>query len=157
MYIPRHERRTGWIIRSASILFAAWTTHFGWEMGQADFYSSMQNLPVWRATAWCARAALSDVFISAIAYGAAAAVHSDIKWCQSLRISSFAIYIAVGLVITIAIERWAVESARWSYDATMPTVAGIGLSPLLQWIVVPVFLLVVARSATRRSKNEPVS
>src|SRR6266581_791485 len=43
------------------------------------------------------------------------------------------------LVITaIGFEVFALSTARWSYGATMPTLFGIGVLPLLQWLLLPI-------------------
>jgi hypothetical protein len=49
-------------------------------------------------------------------------------------------FVAVGLLITIVMERLATGLfARWAYADAMPVVPllEVGLSPLLQWIVLP--------------------
>jgi len=55
----------------------------------------------------------------------------------------------VGLSVTIIIERWAISIGRWQYREAMPTIAGIGLSPLLQWIIIPAAIVFVVRRVTR--------
>jgi hypothetical protein len=35
------------------------------------------------------------------------------------------------------------RAGNWAYVAAMPTIVGIGLSPLLQWIVVPGAMLLL--------------
>ena len=61
----------------------------------------------------------------------------------------------IGVAYTIFSE-WLnnVIRASWSYSPLMPVVPFIntGLSPLLQWIVIPVFALITARRAGRRSE-----
>ena len=54
-----------------------------------------------------------------------------------------ATWIAVGVIATIAFERWALARGRWAYGPEMPVVFGIGLLPLLQWLIVPALTLVV--------------
>ncbi len=56
------------------------------------------------------------------------------------------VMIAAGLAFTIFSEWYNVYRAgAWSYAASMPLVAGIGLAPLMQWIVVPVLMIIVIR------------
>lgn len=123
----------------------AFALHFVWEMAHAKWYATMNALPFWTATAWCARAALIDVAISAGAYTAAALIARSSRWLNELRALPVAIYFAIGLGITIAIERWAIAVGRWRYEASMPTFGGVGVSPLLQWIVVPLLIAAAAR------------
>jgi Na+/H+-dicarboxylate symporter len=59
------------------------------------------------------------------------------------------LFMAVGIALTVGFEYYYTEiSLRWTYSELMPRVPplGTGLSPLIQWIVIP--LLVV--SLTRR-------
>ena len=135
--------------RLIAILLSAYAMHFGWEMAHAWLFAPMDRLPFWQATAWCARAAAWDVAISVAAYLAAALAVRNALWIHHSARWPYAIYFAIGLGITIAIERWASAEGRWQYREAMPTIAGIGLTPLLQWIVIPAVLLFVIRRVTR--------
>ena len=134
-------------MRVAAVVLATWVLHFTWEMLQARFFASMWNLPVQEATLWCAGAAGWDVIIQAVAYSAAAITIGHRSW--ALRRSGFVgplvVYLATGLTITVVIERWAVRTGHWRYAPSMPLVAGIGLTPLLQWTIIPLVVLVVTR------------
>lgn len=135
--------------RVLAVVLSAYALHFAWEMGHASLFAPMDRLPFWQATAWCARAAGWDVVISAAAYFAAALAARRLAWVRLDAGWPCAIYFAVGLAVTIAMERWAISVGRWQYREAMPTAAGIGLSPLLQWIVVPALILMVTRRASR--------
>jgi len=138
--------------RVSAIALAAYALHFAWEMGQASLFTPMDRLPFWQATGWCARAAGWDVVIGAAAYLAATVAARRFLWIRQRARLPFAIYFAVGLGITIVIERWAVSVGRWQYHEAMPTIAGIGLSPLLQWIVVPAAIIALARWLMRPAR-----
>jgi hypothetical protein len=51
-----------------------------------------------------------------------------------------------------AIERAAQSTGLWSYAETMPTVAGVGVAPALQWVVIPMLMLWLARAAAPAEK-----
>lgn len=139
--------------RVIAILLFAYALHFAWEMAHASLFAPMDRLPFLQATAWCAQAAAWDVVISVAAYAAAALAARRVLWIHHPTRWPYAIYFAVGLAITIAIERWAIAADRWQYREAMPTIAGIGLTPLLQWIVIPAVLLVVIRRVTRTAPD----
>ena len=140
--------------RLFAIALAAYALHFAWEMGHASLFTPMDRLPFRTATAWCARAAGWDVVIGAGAYLAAALTARRLLWIRERERAwlPVAIYFVVGLAVTIAIERWAISVGRWQYREAMPTIAGIGLSPLLQWIVVPAAIIAVVRWLTRPAR-----
>ncbi len=135
--------------------FARWLTfaltvaalHFVWEMGQGRWFASMAPLSFWRATFLCARATAGDVVITAAAFAIAAAASRSFHWPTERRRSSlpFAIFIASGLAVTVAYEIHALAVGQWSYAETMPVIAGVGVLPILQWLVIPIAELAVFR------------
>lgn len=139
--------------RLFAVLLAAYALHFAWEMGQSTLFIPMYRLQVRTATAWCARAAGWDVVIGIAAYLAAALAARRLLWIRERKWLPVAVYFAVGLGVTIAIERWAISVGRWQYREAMPTIAGIGLTPLLQWIVVPAAIIAVVRWLMRTARS----
>ena len=137
------------MIRALAVILSAYALHFAWEMAHGSLFAPMDGMPFWQATAWCARAAGWDVAISAAAYVAATLAARRVHWIQQRTWWPYAIYFAVGLAVTIAMERWAISAGRWQYREAMPTIAGIGFTPLLQWILIPAVILLIARSAMR--------
>jgi len=137
--------------RATAVALITWVLHFIWEMAQARFFASMWNLPVVQATRWCAGAAGWDVVIQILAYSVAALGIGDRSWALRRALSPVpvGIYLATGLTITVLIERWAILTGHWAYAPSMPLVAGIGLTPLLQWVIVPVLVLVAIRWVMR--------
>lgn len=126
--------------------------HYGWEMGQARFFTNFR----WKSTvehAWpCFKASLGDLGIAAASYALAALVFRRFAWpIRQDWLWPTTLWVASGLVITIVIERGALSIGRWSYAPAMPTIGGIGLAPLLQWLVVPVVTLALVRSLVRHS------
>ncbi len=113
--------------------------NFAWEMSQAPWFASMRGLPFWRATLLCARAALGDVVIAAIAFAFAAAVAKSLAWPVNRRAAlATVVFILTGLAISAAYEGIALRSGKWRYESRMPTLFGLGLLPLLQWCLLPI-------------------
>ncbi len=113
--------------------------NFAWEMSQAPWFASMRGLPFWPATWRCARAALGDVMIAAIAFAIAAAVGKRLAWPVN-RPAALAtvVFILTGLAISAAYEGFALRSGWWRYEGGMPTLFGLGVLPLLQWCLLPI-------------------
>lgn len=138
-------RQKSWMrLAAVAVLFAA--LHFGWEMAQSRWFSSMEGLPFWKATSLCARATLGDLAITAISFALAAAAGRSLRWPVNRRYGlPAAIFILTGLTITAGYEMFALSSGRWRYSDEMPTLGGIGLLPLLQWLLLPLVELAVMR------------
>jgi len=131
-----------------AIALFAFLLHFVWEMWQVPFFVGMAEADHWPAVQFCTRAAAGDAVIALVAFWAVAAMWRDRSWPLGPRPPQIALFIAVGLAITIVLEWLATEQwQRWAYVETMPRlpVLGTGLLPLLQWSVVPLVNLWLAR------------
>lgn len=116
--------------------------HFAWELAQACFFANLSGMPFLRHALTCFQASLGDVTIAALAYGASygatALLFRRPLWALRPNwLLPAALWVAIGLGITVLIERWAIDTGRWVYGPSMPVVFGIGLAPLLQWMIVP--------------------
>ncbi len=65
--------------------------------------------------------------------------------------------VALGFGYTVFSEWYNVyRVGAWAYAESMPRILGIGLTPLLQWLVVPVAMLILVRhvrTGPRRRKS----
>lgn len=122
----------------------AFLLHFVWEMWQVPFWQDMPTAPHWDAVKICTFATLGDVLLALVAFWIAAAFAGSRSWVLRPRNSEIFIFVAAGLIITIALE-WVLTEVlhRWSYAPEMPTlpVLGTGVLPLLQWLILPPVLL----------------
>ena len=126
--------------------------NFAWEMKQANWFASMRGLPPMRATLLCARASLGDLLITAVAFAMAALVARAVTWPAKRHVVIPAmVFVGVALAIAIGYEAFALSTARWTYDASMPTLFGIGVLPLLQWLLLPVIEVGLFPQISRRA------
>jgi len=101
---------------------------------------------IWAGTVRCLVAALGDVVIASLAYVATALVVRRTRWpLQQGWAWAAALWLAIGLGITVLFELWALERGRWAYGPAMPLLFGVGLLPLLQWLIVPLLTLALVR------------
>jgi len=65
------------------------------------------------------------------------------------------VFLGVGLVITVVLEWLNVYVwRRWAYSPDMPMVLGIGLAPIVQWLLVPLVTLWLARKQLGMTAGE---
>ncbi len=146
----------------AAVAGFAFLLHFVWETLQAPFFEGMAAAPHWRAVLRCARASAGDVVIAWLAYGAGAWWAGRRSWLADPGRIPFRIYMIVGLAITVFLE-WVNVYVRhaWAYANGMPVLLGIGLTPLVQWLLLPPLTLWLARRhlglRARRSIPPPCS
>lgn len=133
------EKPKTWIAINGSLLA------FVWGMLQMPFYG-MSGLSAWQAIKNCAFATFGDAGIMVIAYWTATRLAPDRLWLRQWQGCQAAIYLSVGMIVTIVVKYFALRSDwGWSYSKLMPTIATIGLVPILMWLIVPMMSLALAR------------
>jgi hypothetical protein len=123
-----------------NIVLFAFLLNFVWEMLQIPFFRGMTQAPHWDALLICLQATLGDVGIALAAFWTIAWLGRDRHWPTRPRPAQIAAFALVGLLITTAFEWLATQVwSLWSYSGLMPMIPflGVGLVPLLQWIVLP--------------------
>jgi len=101
----------------------------------------------------CLKATFGDLAIALAAFWCAAFVGKGRNWVAKTGTFAPAVFFAVGLLATIGLEYFSTEiTGRWAYDTVMPVlpILGTGLSPILQWVFVPMFVLWYMRRLTPR-------
>lgn len=129
--VPRVLARAGlW-----SVL--AFVMNLAWEMAHVRLYTLREE-----ATGVIARAllhcSLGDVLIALAMYATAGIALWRADWPTSRPWTGGAI-VVIGATAFTAWSEWynVYRAGNWGYAASMPLIFGIGLSPLLQWIVLP--------------------
>lgn len=135
-----------------NLLILFWITnfllHFAWELFQIPFYDGMTEAAHGEALWICTVATFGDATIALIAYLGAAWIQGSAGWLHTWSVKPVAMYVLIGMLITIAFEFLATEVlGRWSYSPDMPRLPllGTGLLPFLQWLIVPAVSLAAVR------------
>lgn len=119
-----------------------------WELAQLGFYDlSAMHTGVAYAVVHCT---LGDGLITVVAYLIAVGVTRSRTWPHTKPWVGMAVMLVSTLGYT-ALSEWrnVYLMRNWVYAASMPLIAGIGASPLLQWILVPVGTLIIVRRFTQ--------
>lgn len=129
--------------------------NFPWEVLQAPLFEGMATAPHSAVIGSCLRATLGDTVIVLLAHASVAAVTRRRHWVLAPSWREVAGFAAVGVAITTVIE-WLATRGHWAqtwvYSSAMPLIPGIeiGLSPLLQWVIVPPIALWFVRRQSER-------
>jgi len=87
---------------------------------------------------------LGDSGIALAAFWVTAMVARNRGWILRPNTLDISVFLGVGVVLTIFLEALATGMfERWAYSDAMPRLPriGIGLMPLLQWLVIPPLVL----------------
>ena len=114
--------------------------NFLWESIHAYlFYAGHQNYSLGFYFRMVAYAATMDALLILLLYLLVALFLREIFWKNK---KGYLLFFVFGLVLAAAIEYHAVFLAsKWSYNALMPTIFGIGISPLIQLSMTGLFTL----------------
>lgn len=130
--------------------------NFPWEVLQAPLFEGMAAAPHAAVISACLQATLGDAVIMLLAHASVAGVTRRRRWVLAPSRREVAGFVAVGVAHTALIEWLATRghwAQTWAYSSAMPLIPGIGvgLSPLLQWVVVPPIALWFARRQSARA------
>jgi len=90
--------------------------------------------------------AIGDVVLGALAYAVVAVAFRSLTWlAQPTWRAPALVWILTGITLTVFVEVHALRSGLWDYEPAMPKFAGIGFSPLLQWVLVPAAVIGASR------------
>lgn len=124
--------------------FVGWGTvlafllNFAWELSHCFLYKGfVYDGP---HVAFLGLASLADTIMAGLLYFGFALLYKDGGWIQHLTVSrTIWLILAGGLGATVS-EMAYLSADNWAYTDQMPLVFGIGLTPLLQFSVLPLLI-----------------
>lgn len=137
-----------WEVPELPVALLSFLLHFVWEFVQVPTYAGMAELPHWEAIKLCMSATFGDVGFALTAFWTASVAARSREWILRPTRLPVAVYVTVGIILTLGFEYYYTTiSLRWTYSELMPLVPpfGTGLSPLLQWLVIPPLVIWLTR------------
>lgn len=140
-------RQTDWPLALRRYLGVSIGAHLLWEVLQLPLYTLWTRGTRQELVFAVLHCAVGDVMIAGLALLMALALFARTIWPSAGVVRVYAASLAFGVVYTIYSE-WLNTSVRgsWAYSELMPVVpvVGTGLTPLMQWFVVPTLALWIA-------------
>ena len=128
-------------------LVLAFVLNLLWEIAQARLYAIWtEAAPL--GVAWALlHCSIGDAMIALTMFALAGIALRRADWPVSRPWSGGAIVVMGSMAYTVWSEWHNVYRAgNWAYAASMPLIFGIGLSPLLQWLLLPPLLVAAHRA-----------
>ena len=122
--------------------------HFVWEFLQVPTYAGMAEIAHLQGIKVCKSATIGDVGFALTAFWTASLVARTRHWIGDQVALPVLVFLGTGIALTVGFEFYYTQvTQRWTYSDLMPLVPpfGTGLSPLLQWIVIPPLVLWLSR------------
>lgn len=137
-----------WEVPELPVAFFSFLLHFVWEFVQVPTYTGMAEMAHWEAIKLCMSATFGDVGFALTAFWVASLAARSRDWILRPARVPVAVFVAVGILLTVGFEYYYTNvSLRWTYSNAMPLVPpfGTGLSPLMQWLIVPPLVIWLTR------------
>jgi hypothetical protein len=116
-----------------SIFILSYMVNFVWESLHAVFLYEDHDFNAMKYVLMVSYVSLIDGFLILGIYLFVAALWGDVAWIQQMNGKQICTVLIAGLLLAASIEYKEVFVTRtWSYNRLMPTIFGLGLSPLLQ-------------------------
>ena len=127
--------------------FLSFFLNFFWEVVHTSFYTLKDSdfstmLYGWVHCSWV------DVLITLGSFWLISLMMWSRRWFLRSSRVSFICFIAAGVVYTCFSEWMNVHIVKsWGYDESMPIIPliGVGLTPVLQWMVIPLVVILLLR------------
>lgn len=122
--------------------------HFVWEFLHVPTYAGMAEMTHWQGVKLCTSATIGDVGFALTAFWTASLVARTRHWMGNQFALPVLVFLGTGIALTVGFEFYYTQvTHRWAYSDLMPIVPpiGTGLSPLLQWFVIPPIVLWLSR------------
>ena len=118
-----------------------------WEIAQLPLYAIWKDESPAGIAYALMHCTAGDTLIAAATFLLTGAVLRDSDWVSSLPWRGGAMATTFGFAYT-AYSEWhnVYRVGAWTYSPAMPLVFGIGLSPLVQWLVIPVSMVFILRA-----------
>ena len=148
--VSPHAMRTmatpGVMARAGLWSLLAFVLNLTWEIAQVRLYTlwaEADGLTVAWALLHCS---LGDVVIALAMFALAGMVLRRADWPAS-RPWTGGVIVVIGAMAFTAWSEWynVYRAGNWAYTASMPMIFGIGLTPLLQWLILPPVMVVAYR------------
>jgi membrane-associated phospholipid phosphatase len=140
MTMPAAMKRAGvWLV-------LAFGLNLIWEIAQVRLYTLWSNANI-VTVAWALlHCTAGDVVIASASFTLAGMVLRRPDW-PAPHPWLGSVIIIIGATAYTAWSEWynVYRVGSWAYTASMPTIFGIGLSPLLQWLILPPLLVLAYR------------
>lgn len=127
----------------ANVAIFAFLLNLPWELAQVPLFAGWPVIDHSQGIVLCAKATLGDVIIALVAFWTVALAGGR-RWIIAPGPGQITGFLIAAVSITIVLERFATTVlGRWTYADAMPIVPliGVGLSPLAQWVVIPLLIV----------------
>jgi hypothetical protein len=147
------EFSTTWLRTLRIYIFSGVVFNLTWEIVQLPLYTVWTTASIGELSYDVFHCTVGDTMIASLGLFTSILIAGSAAWPNARFVAISILTVFFGLGYTIYSE-WhnTVITHAWSYTPSMPTMLGIGLAPVVQWVVVPVCTFLLLKRQLRRRK-----
>lgn len=127
--------KSAWTLRYAASMS---TLNLFWELLQLPLYTLWANGSAYEILFAVLHCTAGDLLIAGWSLLAALALVQPSGWPQQRSNATGLLTLMLGVAYTVHSEWYNTTVTHvWAYSSRMPMIAGIGLSPIAQWLIIP--------------------
>ncbi len=137
------------------IFIVSFILNFLWEISQAFLYAP-HFVGIAGLITVHLRAGLGDVLMVFIILALDTLILNRIFVGEKTAVKRYLVIMLIGFVLATLVEKYALATGRWSYASLMPIIPflNVGLTPILQMIVIPSVIIIAWSGLTLHSKTD---
>jgi len=117
-----------------------------WEFSHHSLYIDLSGIPKY---SHLIIASFADMLIILGVFAIVSLKNKNLNWIKNPGKFDYLIVVFLGLIIAVFIEMINLDLGRWKYTATMPTLLGIGISPLVQLALTGIISLIFIKQTKK--------
>jgi len=128
------------------MLVISFLLNFIWESIHAVLLYEGHNIPAYDYFMMMSYVSVIDALLILVIYLIVSGILKDLFWMKKLNPPVIGIFVFIGIIIAATIEYDAIYLRhKWSYSALMPTVFGLGISPLVQLSITGLLSIIITK------------
>ncbi len=121
-----------------------------WEFLHYKLYIDLTGIP---SALHLIIASFTDLFLVFLIFFTISFFRRSIDWIENPKKLDYLVIFILGILIAMGIEYYSLSSQRWAYTELMPTIFGIGLSPLVQLFTTAIISLILIKIIIKLHKE----
>ncbi|MEO9885748.1 MAG: hypothetical protein ABJR05_16840 [Balneola sp.] len=149
-FLKRTENKNLYKKQVIAISVYAFILNFIWEVSQGPLFSDY--VYDFQHISFCALASVADLIMVLLLYFVFSVTLKDPFWIRNFNLFKVLSLLFIGGAGAILGEWRHLSEGNWSYTESMPVlpIIEVGLTPLLQFIVLPILIYILANAYTSK-------
>lgn len=144
-FLTKAKNKSDYKFLIVIIFILAFILNLSWELLHGPLYSGYSYNA--EQMSYCALASAADAVMVVLLYFALTLIYKNVFWIRQLTIKRTLVLMLIGGIGAFLSEARHINAESWNYTDSMPIIpfTNVGLSPILQFIILPGLICFLSR------------